>query len=400
MKTFYKIFAFTVLALEYYLPLSGLAANPTYNVKSFGAKSDGNSDSSNSFLQAWDVACASTAPATVYVPRGRYFLRGINFSGKSCKNHAINIRIDGTLLAPANYNVVGKLGTWLRFDGVTGVSISGGTLDGKGNALWACKNLGRTCPNGATSLAFYNSKDIVINGLISMNSQMFHIVIYGSQNAKLANVKILAPRSSPNTDGIHVEHSSGVTITNAHIGTGDDCISIGPGTSNLWIEKIACGPGHGVSIGSLGWTQNEAGVKNVTVKAVTFTGTTNGLRIKTWARPSNGFVKDIVYQHVTMANVENPIIIDQNYCPNHQNCPNEASGVQVHGVHYEDIHGTSATQVAVKFDCSKAKPCSGIMMEEVNLSYDNKQRAASTASASCANAGGTSAGVVKPTSCF
>ena len=70
--------------------------------------------------------------------------------GKLCKNTAITIQIDGTLVAPNNYSVIGNSGTWLKFDKVTGVSIYGGTLDGKGAALWACKNSGHNCPKGAT----------------------------------------------------------------------------------------------------------------------------------------------------------------------------------------------------------------------------------------------------------
>lgn len=77
------------------------------------------------------------------------------------------------------------------------------------------------------------------------------------------------------------------------------------------------------SIGSLGWKLQESGVQNVTIKTVTFTGTTNGVRVKTWARPSNGFVRDVLFQHIVMVNVKNPIIIDQNYCPNHESCPQQ-----------------------------------------------------------------------------
>ncbi|KAJ1398534.1 Pectin lyase fold/virulence factor [Sesbania bispinosa] len=57
---------------------------------------------------------------------------------------------------------------------------------------------------------------------------------------------ISAAENSPNTDGIHVQLSSNVTMLNFNIATDDDCISIGPGTTNLWIENIACGPGHGI----------------------------------------------------------------------------------------------------------------------------------------------------------
>ncbi|KAG8369912.1 hypothetical protein BUALT_Bualt14G0062700 [Buddleja alternifolia] len=266
------------------------------------------------------------------------------------------MRIDGTLVAPSDYNVIAKSGSWLRFERVTGVSIYGGTLDAQGTKLWACKNSGKSCPKGA---------------------------------------RITAPGNSPNTDGIHLERSSGVSIMNSHIGTGDDCVSIGPGNSNLWIENISCGPGHGISIGSLGWDLQEAGVQNVTVKTVTFTGTDNGLRIKTWARPSNGFVRGVLFQDAAMVNVRNPIIIDQNYCPHHKNCPDQASGVRISNVKYQDIHGTSSTQVAVKFDCSKTHPCSGIRLDKINLTYRGK-----AATAFCANAGGTATRVVEPTSCL
>lgn len=80
------------------------------------------------------------------------------------------------------------------------------------------------------------------------------------------------------------------------------------------------------SIGSLGWKLNEPGVQNVTVKTVTFTGTQNGVRIKSWGRPSNGFVRNIFFQDAIMVNVQNPIVIDQNYCPNNKGCPGQVIG--------------------------------------------------------------------------
>ncbi|KAK7362481.1 hypothetical protein VNO77_04596 [Canavalia gladiata] len=372
-----------------------MAAAATYNVINFGAKSDGKTDSTKAFLNAWAKACASPNPASIYVPQGRFLLRSATFNGQ-CANSAITITIDGTLVAPSNYGVIGNVGNWLQFERVNGVSIRGGVLDGQGTALWNCKNSGKgNCPSGATTLAFTNSKNIAIGGLTSLNSQLFHIVFNGCQNVKVQNVKVKAAGNSPNTDGIHVQMSSHVTILNSKISTGDDCISIGPGTTNLWIENIDCGPGHGISIGSLGKDSNEPGVQNVTVKTVTFTGTQNGVRIKTWGRPSNGFVRNVVFQDAIMVNVENPVIIDQNYCPDNKGCPGQASGVKISDVTYEDIHGTSATQVAVKFDCSSKYPCSGIRLEDVKLTYRNQP-----AIASCSHAGGAALGSVQPESCF
>lgn len=96
------------------------------------------------------------------------------------------------------------------------------------------------------TLGFTRSSNIYINALTSLNSQKFHIVINGCSNVKLEWVTVYASGVSPNTDGIHVQQSSGVTITDSQIKTGDDCISVGPGTTHLWIERVACGPGHGI----------------------------------------------------------------------------------------------------------------------------------------------------------
>ncbi|CAN4075368.1 unnamed protein product [Withania somnifera] len=390
--------SFLVKSLPFFVTIFFMLLNSSiamYNIKNYGAKSDGKSDSSKAFVSAWAAACASTSPATIYVPQGSYLLKSAYFHGETCKNKAITLRIDGTILAPSDYNVVGDEENWIKFERVTGLSIYGGTLNGQGASLWACKTSGNNCPQGPMGLTLSNSSNIVISGLTSKNSQMFHILVDGCNNVKLQGVKVSAPGNSPNTDGIHVQYSSRVTMMNSRIGTGDDCISIGPGTSNLWIENIACGPGHGISIGSLGWEVEEPGVQNVTVKTVTFTGTQNGLRVKTWARSSNGFVRDILFQHIVMANVQNPIIIDQNYCPNNENCPHQGSGVKISDIKYRDIRGTSATQVAVKFDCSKKYPCSEISLEDVNLSYRDQP-----AEASCANAVGRASGFQKPTSCL
>ncbi|KAM3289307.1 polygalacturonase [Capsicum chacoense] len=366
-----------------------------HNVVNFGAKPNGKIDSSNAFLTAWDLACGSTKPSTIYVPRGNFLVKQVHFRGK-CNNSEIIFRIDGTLVAPFDYNVIGNEKNWIFFQGVDGVSIVGGSLDGQGSGLWTCKASEKNCPSGATTLGFSNSNNVAITGLTSLNSQMFHIVINGCKNVKLQDVKVYAPGKSPNTDGIHVQLSSDISILNSIVSTGDDCVSIGPGTSNLWIQNIACGPGHGISIGSLGKDFEEAGVRNVTVRSVIFKDTQNGVRIKTWGRPSTGFVNNVLFQHVTMIDVENPIVIDQNYCPNNKNCPGQVSGVKVSDVTYQDIHGSSATRVAMKFDCSKRNPCRGIKLEDVNITYKNEP----AAQASCANVAGTTTGIIQPTSCL
>ncbi|XXG44567.1 hypothetical protein AAC387_Pa01g4331 [Persea americana] len=383
----------SLLPLLFFLISLFLLVNGDLNVADFGAKGDGKTDASESFLKAWSAACASRAPTIIVVPRKRYLLGPVVFQGP-CENSAITIRMDDAILVAPNYQKMGTLDSWLMFTGVQGVSIVGGYVDGQGSSLWACKTSGKNCPYGASSLAFYGSKDVVINGLTSLNSKLYHIVIHSSNNVTLQGVTIHAPEESPNTDGIHVQSSTDVRIFSTGIKTGDDCISIGPGTRNLLIQRVACGPGHGISIGSLGKDSQEEGIQNITVKTVVFTGTQNGLRIKSWARPNYGFVKGVLFEQAVMQKVSNPIIIDQNYCPSNENCPNKSSGIQISQVTYKNIKGTSATAVGMKFDCSASYPCRGILLQDIQLTYQDQ-----FAESYCKNVKGSSNGLVKP-SCF
>ncbi|KAK9735857.1 hypothetical protein RND81_04G233000 [Saponaria officinalis] len=372
-------------------------ATIVYNVLQFGAKPNGKVDTSKAFLKSWNKACKTDRPTIIEVPKGRFLLKPLTFKGNKCNNQNITLSIKGSLIAPMDHRILGKVENWITFKAVTGVSIVGGVLDARGPSWWSCKTSGNVdCSDGATTLRMLNSNNVHISGLTSLNSQMFHIGINGCQNVHIEGVDVIASADSPNTDGIHVQSSMHVTIINSTMRTGDDCISIGPGVKNVHIEDILCGPGHGISIGSLGWTEKESGVQNVTVKSVVISNTTNGLRIKSWARPSTGFVQDILYQNIKLQHVENPIIVDQNYCPNHQNCPNKESGIKISNVIYSGIYGTSATKEAITFECSTTYPCTSIKLENINITSSFNQKVISI----CTNVVGLALGMVQPKSCF
>jgi polygalacturonase len=140
-------------------------------------------------------------------------------------------------------------------------------------------------------------------------------------------------------------------------------------------------------------------VQNVTVKTTWFTGTMNGLRIKTWGGSKRGFVTCVTFADSTMSGVDNPIIIDQNYCPDSSGCPGagRSSSIRISDVRYVGIRGSSATPVAVNFDCSRSNPCSGISLQDVALTYQNRPAAAKSY---CRNVQGTTLGLVLPPSCL
>ena len=163
------------------------------------------------------------------------------------------------------------------------------------------------------SLKFRNLKNLEVSGITSVNSKAFHMFLVKTEFVNIHNIKLLAPAESPNTDGIHLSNADHVSITNSKMATGDDCVSIGRGSNNVTIQGIICGPGHGISIGSLGKYKKEEDVSGIHVSNCTMIETDNGLRIKTWGGSDPSRAADIKFENIQMQSVKNPIIIDQNY---------------------------------------------------------------------------------------
>lgn len=159
----------------------------------------------------------------------------------------------------------------------------------------------------------------IIKDVTSRDSKFFHIKCSNSRNVSFTRVTVSAPGDSPNTDGINVVRSTMVNITDSVIGTGDDCVSMGECLSQVHIRNVTCGPGHGISIGSLGRHAGERDVTGIYVTDCSYNGTRNGVRIKTWpSGPGSLLVSDVHYEDLMMYNVSNPINIDQKYCPSNQ----------------------------------------------------------------------------------
>ncbi|KAM1240198.1 hypothetical protein ACFX2I_045763 [Malus domestica] len=176
----------------------------------------------------------------------------------------------------------------------------------------------------------------------------------GCKNLVFQDFTVSAPQESVNTNGIHMGRSSGINITDTTIGTGDDCISIRHGTNQLHVTNVKCGPGHGISIGSLGRTEDEEPVSGIFIKNCTITNTDNGVRIKTWpASPAKGtVVSDVHFEDITMDNVKNPVVIDQEYCPHKLCTPEVSSKVKISDVSFKNIKGSSSGPVGIKLLCS------------------------------------------------
>ncbi|XP_074371598.1 polygalacturonase-like [Apium graveolens] len=342
----------------------------TVSVKSHGAKGDGKSDDTKAFEKAWDEACSSSSGAVFVVPENKeYLLKQIRFGGP-CKA-ALTVQINGTLLASDDRGDYKKdKRHWLIFDTVEDLLVEGGgVIDGNGEIWWknSCKvNKHKPCKDAPTALTFYNVKNLTVKDLNVQNAQQIQVSFERCESVKAWNLTVTAPGDSPNTDGVHITRTENMKLSDSVIQTGDDCISIESGSQNLKITNITCGPGHGISIGSLGDGNSEAHVSDVTVDGAKISGTSNGVRIKTY-QGGSGNASNIKFANIEMVNVKNPIIIDQNYCDQSKPCKKQKSAVLVKNVVYQNITGTSATDVAIKFDCSQTHPCQGIVLRDVEL---------------------------------
>ncbi|KAK1393225.1 Exopolygalacturonase [Heracleum sosnowskyi] len=340
----------------------------------------------NSLLDSWKKACQSGG--TVSVPEGTYVIDPVQFSGP-CKGQ-VTFQLDGTLQAP-----FGKIDAqaWIKFSDVDGLIIQGsGTLDGRGESAWSDHCTG--CPPLTTSLTLNNVNNGHIQHITSLNSKGYHIKIKNGGGTTIEHVTITAPGDSPNTDGIHTSATSNINILNSNIGTGDDCISMGGGSQNINIKGINCGPGHGISIGSIGKITNDSSVSGIHVSGCTMTNTQNGVRIKTYTSACAATVSNVTFQDITVDQSKYPIIIDQNYCGGHQTCSGN-SHVKVSKVKFIDVKGTSASPVAVKLQCSSEMPCEEIELDTINLSLVSGGKATS----SCSNANVTYNGPQNPPPC-
>lgn len=158
--------------------------------------------------------------------------------------------------------------------------------------------------------------NVWVNHIKSIDSKDKHISIYGCNDTVLSKIRTTAPYDSPNTDGVHIAMSRGIQILDAKFNTGDDCIAIFAGSTDVNVSRIVCGPGHGISIGSMGRYPYEEPITNIRISNSKLTHTENGFRIKAWAVSSYPVsASKITVEDVHMADVLNPIIIDQYYCP-------------------------------------------------------------------------------------
>ncbi|PQP95355.1 hypothetical protein Pyn_01128 [Prunus yedoensis var. nudiflora] len=126
--------------------------------------------------KAWNDACASPSASIVVVPSGTYKLREASFKGP-CKA-PIEIHVQGILQAPTDGSKLTKKDTWVGFEHVNMLSLSGGgNFDGQGALSWSKNdcNKNKNCKSNAINLRFNFITNSTVQDITSLNSKNFHM---------------------------------------------------------------------------------------------------------------------------------------------------------------------------------------------------------------------------------
>lgn len=294
-------------------------------------------------------------------------------------------RPDEALISAANAIDVGIIGSGTIDGGGGAPQPGGGSSWWKQAATFAAGNTGPTNsygvayylnpPDVPTSngmprpflLEFYQCDNVTINGVTLQNAPMWHQGLRFSHNITETGVTVKAPGTSPNTDGVDVVGSTNVTLANLNLSDGDDDIAIKSGlpvnptspdqvgipqmaTSDVIVTNITAGTGHGISVGS----EASNGVNHVTIQNVSYTGTSDGFRIKT-GRDRGNQIDDISLTNIRMTNVALPLSINAYYPasggptepPYDPARPLTATTPHVHDITIHNFTATGATSQSI-----------------------------------------------------
>ncbi|VVB11879.1 unnamed protein product [Arabis nemorensis] len=354
----FEILVSVLLIASYHLQCGD--SRMTLSIKDFLPDSnDTNVDHTRALQDAWRALCRSKISKSLVIRANEiYTTRPQLFQGP-CASRRPHIQIDGTIEAPKTVAGWGKVESWLHFDSITGLVLDGsGVLNAHGENWWPSVEL-HSRPH---SVMFNGCKFLTYKGITQRNSPSNHISITSSTAVTLSNIHLIAPANSPNTDGIDISSSNHIHILGSSIETGDDCIALNSGSHDINITSVTCGPGHGISIGSLGKGGAIDTVQNVNVRHCTFKGTQNGARIKTWGG-GRGFARNILFEDITLINAQLPINIDQQYTGR---CCGMFNAVKVSDVTFRQFRGTVADGVAIHIDCDRVG-CDNILLEHINI---------------------------------
>ena len=280
-----------------------------YNIKDFGAVGDGKTMNTEAIQHTVDL-CFENGGGKVVIGAGTYL------SGSICLRSGVDLHIehDGVLLGspdwrdypektdlkhvdtsglPRNRNA-----SFIFAEECDNISITGtGKIDANGKSFVYLDEKGKyariDAPTPPRVVFFAGCSNVRIEDVTMVNQPAgWSYWIHDCDYVTFDKCKVLADLKYPNNDGIHINSSRNVTISNCVISTGDDSIVVRANNRSLKENKIC---------------------EKVAVTNCILTSYANGIRIG-WR--NDGVIQNCVFSNITMTDTNVGIGIVLPYAKN------------------------------------------------------------------------------------
>lgn len=286
-----------------------------FNVTGYGAKGNGVTDDAKAIQRAID-ACSASGGGSVVFPSGKTFMAG-PLHLKS--NVDLHLQPNSVLLANPDEAVYtesafrgnrGEGMMWISGKDIQNISITGrGRIDGNGVAFmgrelsdsYELKPVTDFDPRPHV-LTLVNASNVKINGVTIANSAYWTVHLVGCCDVAISDISLLNNLKIRNGDGIDIDHSRKVRISNCFIESGDDCICLknrrefeeyGPCEDVVVTNCIMTSRSCAVKIGS----ENMDAIRRVLFDNCIITKSNRGIGIQ---NRDEGTVSDITFSNMTV----------------------------------------------------------------------------------------------------
>ena len=308
MKKFIYILFSLVLSLPSY-------AQRIYNVVDYGAVGNKIADDAKAIQQAIDE-CSANGGGTVLLPANHTFM-----SGPLCLKSNVDLHLEATAVLLANPDEgIYKLSAfgenrgegmmWIYANGADNISITGkGTIHGNGIAFmgkelddsYELKPVTTFDPRPHV-LTLTDVKNLTIRDITIRDGAYWTVHLIGCDGAVIDGISLLNNLKIRNGDGIDLDHSRNVRISNCHITSGDDCICL---KNRREFEQY--GPCHDITVTNCVMTSRSCAIKigsenmdsiyNVVFDNCVITRSNRGLGIQ---NRDEGTVTDVMFSNIIM----------------------------------------------------------------------------------------------------
>ncbi|WCJ22729.1 Pectin lyase-like superfamily protein [Euphorbia peplus] len=250
----------------------------------------------------------------------------------------------------------GRFSSLIFGTNLTDVIITGdnATIDGQGTFWWQNFKRNKLKYTRPYLIELMFSENIQISNLTLIDSPSWNIHPVYSSNILVQGITIIAPISSPNTDGINPDSCTNMKIQDCYIISGDDCVAVKSGwdeygiafnmpTKHLVIRRLTCISPYSATI-ALG-SEMSGGIEDVRAEEITAVHTESGVRIKT-AVGRGGYVKNIYVQKFTMHTMKWAFWMTGNYGSHADKNYDPNALPVIQGINYRDMVAENVSMAA------------------------------------------------------